>query len=63
MTSLEDIPVIQDFFIVFPESIPKLPPKWDINFTIELVLGATHVSRTPYRMSIPELTKLKMQLQ
>lgn len=56
MTSLENILLIQDFFDVFPESIPELPPKSDIYFTIELVPSAALISITPYRMSIPELT-------
>eukprot|EP00253_Pinus_taeda_P010363 PITA_10363 len=61
--SLNNIPVIQEFVDVFPEEIPGLPPRRDIDFTIELVPGAAPVSRAPYRMSIPELTELKMQLQ
>lgn len=32
-------------------------------FTIELVPGAAPISRAPYKMSVPELTELKMQLQ
>eukprot|EP00253_Pinus_taeda_P018663 PITA_18663 len=48
---------------VFPEEIPGLPPRRNIDFTIELVPGAAVVSRAPYRMSVPELTELKMQLQ
>lgn len=56
MTSLENIPVIQEFVDVFLESILGLPPKRDIDFTIELVPGAAPVSKAPYRMSIPELT-------
>eukprot|EP00253_Pinus_taeda_P011347 PITA_11347 len=62
-TMLENIPVIQEFVDVFPEEIPGLPPKRDIDFTIELVPRAAPVSRAPYRMSIPELTELKIQLQ
>ena len=42
---------------MFPDEIPGLPPKRDIDFTIELV------SKTPYRMSTPEMLELKMQLQ
>eukprot|EP00253_Pinus_taeda_P011015 PITA_11015 len=60
---LEHLPVIKEFADVFPEEIPGLPPKGDIDFTIELIPGAARVSRTPYRMSVPELTELKMQLQ
>lgn len=62
-TTLENIPVIQEFSDVFPEEVPGLLPKRDIDFTIELVPGAAPVSRAPYRMSVPELTELKMQLQ
>eukprot|EP00253_Pinus_taeda_P006262 PITA_06262 len=61
--SLNNIPVIQEFTDVFPEEIPGLPPQRNIDFTIELVPGAAPVSRAPYRMSVPELTELKMQLQ
>eukprot|EP00253_Pinus_taeda_P004686 PITA_04686 len=61
-TTLENIPVIQNFADVFPEEIPGLPPKRDIDFTIELVPGVTPVSQAPYRMSTPELMELKMQL-
>jgi len=61
--TLENIHVIQEFADVFSEEIPGLPPKRDIDFTIELVPGAAPVSRAPYRMSTPELIELKMQLQ
>eukprot|EP00253_Pinus_taeda_P033189 PITA_33189 len=60
---LGNIPVVQDFADVFPEEVPGLPPKRDVDFTIELIPGAAPVSRAPYRMSVPELTELKMQLQ
>eukprot|EP00253_Pinus_taeda_P018429 PITA_18429 len=61
--ALDNIPVVQEFADVFPEEVPGLPPKRDIDFTIELTPGAASVSRAPYRMSVPELTELKMQLQ
>lgn len=57
--TMENIPVIQEFTDVFLEEVPGLPPKRDIDFTIELVPGAAPVSQAPYRMSIPELTELK----
>eukprot|EP00253_Pinus_taeda_P029843 PITA_29843 len=63
MTSLENIPAIHNFIDVFPESIPRLPPKCDTNFTIELIPGEALVLRAPYRMSIHELPELKMQLR
>ena len=48
---------------MFPDEIPRLPPKRDIDFTIELVPEAAPVSKAPYRMSTPEMLELKMQLQ
>eukprot|EP00253_Pinus_taeda_P012699 PITA_12699 len=60
---LEHLPIIKEFTDVFPEEVPRLPPKRDIDFTIELIPGAAPVLRAPYRMSVPELTELKMQLQ
>ena len=59
---LEDFHVLQEFRDLFPDEIPRLPPKRDIDFTIELVPGAAPVSKTPYRMSTPEMLELKMQL-
>eukprot|EP00253_Pinus_taeda_P022853 PITA_22853 len=61
--SLNNIPIIQEFTDVFPEEIPGLPPRRNIDFTIKLVPGAAPVSQAPYRMSVLELTELKMQLQ
>ena len=57
---LDDYQVLQEFKDVFPDEIPGLPPKRDIDFTIELVPGAAPVSRTPYRMSTPEMLEMKM---
>ena len=48
---------------MFPDEIPGLPLKRDIDFTIGLVPGETPVSKTPYRMSTPEMLELRMQLQ
>ena len=55
--------MLQEFKDVFPDEIPGLPPKRDIDFTIELVPGAAPVSKEPYRMSTLEKLELKMQLQ
>ena len=60
---LEDFHVMQEFMDVFPDEIPGIPPKRDIAFTIDLVHGVTPVSKTPYRMSTPEMIELNMQLQ
>ena len=59
---LEDYRVLQEFGDVFPDEIPGLPPKWDIDFTIELVPGAAPVSKAPYKMSTPEILELKRSI-
>jgi hypothetical protein len=60
---IEDHPVLHEYRDIFPEEIPGLPPKRDIDFSIELVPRAVLVSRVPYRMSTPKLVELKMQLK
>jgi hypothetical protein len=61
--SLKDHPILREYKDVFPEEVPGLPPRRDIEFSIELILGAVPMSRAPYRMSTPELVELKLQLK
>jgi hypothetical protein len=56
--NLEYHAVLEEFEDVFKE-VPRLPPKRDIN----LMPGAAQLSKTPYRMSTPELKELQMQLE
>jgi hypothetical protein len=60
--SIEDHPVLKYYEDVFRE-ILGFPPKRDIDFSINLMPGAAPVSKTPYRMSTPELKELQMQLE
>jgi hypothetical protein len=60
---LEDHSILREYKYVFLEEVPSLPPRRDIDFSIELVPGAVPMSRTPYRMSTPELVELKLQLK
>ena len=48
----EDIPILQDFVDVFPEEILGLPPKQDMEFTIELVPRAIPNLKAPYWMNL-----------
>ena len=48
---------------VFLEEIPGLPPKRELDFTIELVPGAVPNSKAPYRMNILDLNELILQLK
>ena len=56
---IEDFPIIEEFKDVFLEEIPGLPPKRNIEFSIELTPGSVSASKAPYRMSEPELVELK----
>jgi len=55
--------VVQEFMDVFPDEIPGLPPKREIEFAIDLIPRARPVSITPYRMAPAELAELKKQLE
>jgi hypothetical protein len=61
VASVEDHPVLRDFEDVFRE-IMGLPPKRDIDLSIDLVPGISPMSKTPYRMATPKLKELHMQL-
>jgi hypothetical protein len=60
--NLEDHEVLKEFKDVFQE-VPRLPPKRDIDFSINLMPGTPPVSKAPYRMSTPELKELQLQLE
>ena len=48
---------------MFSEELPGLPPQREIEFSIDVVPGATPASITSYRMAPLELKVLKLQLQ
>ncbi|GJX77052.1 putative reverse transcriptase domain-containing protein, partial [Tanacetum coccineum] len=60
---LEDVPTVRDFLEVFPEDLPRLPPARQVQFQIDLVLGAAPVARALYRLAPSELKELSTQLQ
>jgi hypothetical protein len=43
--------------------MPGFPLKREIYYSIDLVPGASSISKTPYRMSTPELKEFQMQLE
>ena len=54
--------VLIKFEDVFQE-VPRLPLKRDIDFSIDLMLGATPVSKSPHRMSMSEMKELQLHLE
>ncbi len=60
--NLCDIPTVRDFPDVLPKELPGLPPKREVEFAIEILLGTAPISIAPYRMAPTELRELKIQL-
>ena len=48
---LAEVPVVNEFFDVFLEDLPGLPPDREIEFEIELAPGTEPISIAPYRMA------------
>ena len=61
--SMCDLPVVREFPEVFPEDIFGLPPKREIEISIDLVPGVGPISIAPYRMYPIELAELNKQLE
>jgi hypothetical protein len=61
--SIDQYPILSEFKDVFPKELPGFPPERELDFTIELKPGAEPISKTPYRMTAPELCELQMQLK
>ena len=59
---LKDIPTVQESLDVFPDEILGMLLLGEVEFCIDLVLGATPISKAPYRMALIELKELKIQL-
>ncbi|XP_057540689.1 uncharacterized protein LOC130818541 [Amaranthus tricolor] len=60
---IDDIPVVRDFKDVFSEELSGMPPKRDVDFSIDLVLGTEPISKALYRMAPKEMEELKVQLE
>ena len=54
--TIKMVSVVWDYPDVFPKDLPGLPPEREVEFGIDLILGTTPISKTPYRMAP---TKLK----
>jgi hypothetical protein len=59
---LAHIHVVREFLDVFPDDLPGIPPKREIEFKIKLQSGTTPIVKAPYKMSPVELKELKIQL-
>nr|GEZ11513.1 reverse transcriptase domain-containing protein [Tanacetum cinerariifolium] len=55
---LENIPVVREFQDVLPEDLLGLPLVRQVEFQIDLILGAAPVARAPYRLASSEMQEL-----
>jgi hypothetical protein len=62
VSSIGDHEVLKEFEDLVQE-VPGLPPKRDIDFSINLMPREALVSKAPYRMSMTELKELQLQLE
>ncbi|GKC22469.1 hypothetical protein Tco_1024619 [Tanacetum coccineum] len=58
---LEDVLIVRYFPDVFLEDLSGLPPTRQVEFQIDLIPGAAHVARTPYRLAPSEMKELPDQ--
>ncbi|GKE20748.1 putative reverse transcriptase domain-containing protein [Tanacetum coccineum] len=59
---LEDMPIVWEFLEVFLEDLPRLSPARQVEFQIDLVLGAAPVAQAPYRLAQAKMQELSTQL-
>ena len=60
---IRSILVVDEYVDVFPEEIPELLARREVDFTIDLIPGVGLVSMAPYRMAPAELAELKKQIE
>jgi hypothetical protein len=56
------VSVVDEFMDVFPEELPGMPPKREVEFYIDLIPGTAPIAKRPYRMAPTELAELKLQI-
>ena len=61
--TLESMPIVREFSTMFLEDLLRLPLYREFEFCIDLLLGTTLISITPYRMALVGIKELKTQLQ
>ncbi|GJS15175.1 putative reverse transcriptase domain-containing protein [Tanacetum coccineum] len=60
---LKDIPVVRDFPGVFLEDLSGLPPPREVEFHIDLILGAMPVAKSAYRLAPMKMQELSNQFK
>ena len=53
--SVADLSVVREFPDVFPDNLPGIPVKRQVEFLIDLVLGAAPIAKALYRLAPSEM--------
>ena len=61
--SVSEVRVVREFADVFPEELPGVPPERQVEFRIDLVLGAAPIAKASYRLALSEMQEFSSQLQ
>lgn len=61
--TLTDVPIVCEFPDAFPEDLPSVSPKRQVEFRIYQVSGMEHVTKAPYRRAPLKIHELSKQLQ
>ncbi|GJX29815.1 putative reverse transcriptase domain-containing protein, partial [Tanacetum coccineum] len=60
---IKDIPIVLEFPSVFLEDLSGLPSSREVEFSIDLILGAMPVAKSPYRLAPTKMQELSNQLK
>src|SRR3954469_9843239 len=60
--TIDQVRIVHEYPVVFPDVLPGMPPDRDIKFIIELFPGTEPIAQRPYSMNPSELVELKKQL-
>ena len=61
--SIKSVPMVNEYSDIFPEVLQVIPPKREIDFSIDLLLDIQPISIPLYKMAPAELKELKDQLK
>ncbi|XP_019059761.1 PREDICTED: uncharacterized protein LOC109117280 [Tarenaya hassleriana] len=56
---LEDTAVAREFPDVFPDDLPGVPPRREVDFSIDVLPGTEPISKAPYQMAPTKMAELK----
>ena len=61
--TVSDVQALREYPVIFPEELPGFPSERQVEFRIDIVLGAARIAKAPYRLAPLEMHELSTQLQ